>query len=257
MRNTGLEEAQAGIKIARGNISNPRYADDTTLMAESRGTKELFNIGESSVQFSRSVVSDSLRPHELQHTRLPCPSPTPGVHSDSRPSSLERGDWKSWPKTQHSKNKDHGIRSHHFMANRWGNNGNSDRFYFLGLHKVTVDGDCSCEIKWCLLLRRYDQPRQHIKKQRHYFAKKGPSSQSNGFSSSHVWMWELEYKESLVPKNGCFWTVVLEKTLESPLDGRDPTSPPKRKSVLNIHWKDWCWSWNSNSLATWYRKLTH
>ena len=85
-------EAQAGIKIARRNINNFSYADDTTLMAESRGTKELFNIGESSVQFSRSVVSDSLRPHELQHTRLPCPSPTPGVHSDSRPSSLERGD---------------------------------------------------------------------------------------------------------------------------------------------------------------------
>ena len=64
----------------------------------------------------------------------------------------------------------------------------------------------------------YDQPRQHIKKQRHYFAKKGPSSQGYGFSSSHVWMWELEYKESWAPKNWCFWTVVLEKTLESPLD---------------------------------------
>ena len=64
----------------------------------------------------------------------------------------------------------------------------------------------------------YDQPRQHIKKQRHYFANKGPSSQGYGFSSSHVWMWELEYKESWVQKNWCFWTVVLEKTLESPLD---------------------------------------
>ena len=66
----------------------------------------------------------------------------------------------------------------------------------------------------------YDQPRQHIKKQRHYFASKGPSSQSSGFSSSHVWMWELDYKESWVPKNWWFWTVVLEKTLESPLDSR-------------------------------------
>ena len=64
----------------------------------------------------------------------------------------------------------------------------------------------------------YDQPRQHIKKQRHYFANKGPSSQGYGFSSSHVWMWELDYKESWMPKNWCFWTVVLEKTLESPLD---------------------------------------
>ena len=59
--------------------------------------------------------------------------------------------------------------------------------------------------------------RQHIKKQRHYFAKKGLSSQSYGFTSSHVWMWELDYKEVWVPKNWCFWTVVLEKTLESPL----------------------------------------
>ena len=60
--------------------------------------------------------------------------------------------------------------------------------------------------------------RLHIQKQRHYFANKGPSSQGYGFSSSHVWMWELDYKESWVPKNWCFWTVVLNKTLESPLD---------------------------------------
>ena len=63
-----------------------------------------------------------------------------------------------------------------------------------------------------------DQPRQHITKERHYFAYRGLSSQSYGFSSSHVWMWELDYKESWALKNWCFWTVVLEKTLESPLD---------------------------------------
>ena len=67
----------------------------------------------------------------------------------------------------------------------------------------------------------FDQPRQHIKKQRHYFANKGPSSQHYGFSSGHVWMWELDYKESWVLKNWCFWTVVLEKTLESPLDSKE------------------------------------
>ena len=67
----------------------------------------------------------------------------------------------------------------------------------------------------------YDQPRQHIKKQRHYFANKGPSSQGYGFSSGYVWMWELDYKESWVPKNWCFCTVVLEKTLESPLDSKE------------------------------------
>ena len=64
----------------------------------------------------------------------------------------------------------------------------------------------------------YDQARQHIKKQRYYFANKGPSSQGYGFSSGHGWMWELDYKESWAPKDWCFWTVVLEKTLQSPLD---------------------------------------
>ena len=66
-----------------------------------------------------------------------------------------------------------------------------------------------------------DQPRQHIKKQRHYFVNKGLSSQSFGFSNSHIWMWELDYKESWELKNWCFWTVVLEKTLESPLDSKE------------------------------------
>ena len=69
--------------------------------------------------------------------------------------------------------------------------------------------------------KSYDQCRQHIKKQRCYFANKGPSSQSYGFSSSYVWMWELDYKENWVPNNWCFWTVVLEKTLESPLDCKE------------------------------------
>ena len=67
----------------------------------------------------------------------------------------------------------------------------------------------------------YEKPRQHINKQSHHFANKGPSSQGYGFSSGHVWMWELDYKESWAPKNWCFWTVVLEKTLESPLDCKE------------------------------------
>ena len=67
----------------------------------------------------------------------------------------------------------------------------------------------------------YDQPREHIKKQRHYFVNKGLSSKGYGFSSGHVWMWELYSKESWAPKNWCFWTVVLEKTLESPLDCKE------------------------------------
>ena len=106
-------------------------------------------------------------------------------------------------------------------------------------------------------MKSYDQPRQHIKKQRHYFANKGPSS-------SHVWMGELDYKESWAPKNWCFWTVVLEKTLESPLDCKDiqPVHPKGDQSWVFIgrtdveadpytlatsceeltHWKRlWCW----------------
>ena len=82
------------------------------------------------------------------------------------------------------------------MTNRWGNSGNSVRLYFWG-SKITADGDCSHEIKRRLLLgRSYDQSRQHIKKQRHYFADKGPSRQSYGFSSGYVWMRELDYEES-------------------------------------------------------------
>ena len=90
MRNTGLEEAQAGIKIAGRNINNLRYADDTTLMVESE--------------------------EELKSLLMK-------VKEESE---------KSWLKAQHSENEDHGIQSHHFMANRWGNTGNSGQLYFWG-----------------------------------------------------------------------------------------------------------------------------
>ena len=82
--------------------------------------------------------------------------------------------------------------------------------------------------------KSYEQPRQHIKKQRHYFANKDPSSQSYGFSRSHAWMWELDYKESWTPKNWCFWTIVLEKTLDSPLDSKEikPVHPKGNQSWI-------------------------
>ena len=113
------------------------------------------------------------------------------------------------------------------MANRWGNNGNSEILYFGGL-----ENHC----RWWLLWNKkmstpwnkgYGQPTQDIKMQRHYFANKVLSSQSYGFSINHVWMWELDYKESWVPKNWCFWTVVLEKTLECPLNHKEikPVNP--------------------------------
>ena len=81
-----------------------------------------------------------------------------------------------------------------------------------------------------------DKPRQHIKKQRHYFADKGLSSQSYGFSSSHVWMWKLDDKENRTLKNWCFWTVVLEKTLENPLDHKviKPVNPKGNQSWIFI-----------------------
>ena len=94
----------------------------------------------------------------------------------------------------------------------------------------------ACSLEEKLWLKSYDQPRQHIKKQRYYFANKGPSSQSYGFSSSHVWMWDLDYKESWAPKNWCFWTVVLDKTLENPLDCKEiqPVHPKGNQSWIFI-----------------------
>ena len=111
MRNAGLEEAQAGIKIAERNINNLKYADDTTLMAESE--EEL-----------KSLMMKGKEEHEKADLKL----------------NIQN-------------NEDHGIHSHHFMANRWGNSGNSARLCFWG-SKITADGDCSLEIKRRLLLGR-------------------------------------------------------------------------------------------------------
>ena len=89
-------------------------------------------------------------------------------------------------------------------------------------------------------MKSYDQPRQHIIKQRHYFANKDLSSQSYGFSSSHVWMWGLDHKESWEQKNRCLWTVVLEKTLESPLDWKEtkPVNPKGNRPWIFIERMD-------------------
>ena len=145
------------------------------------------------------------------------------------------------------------------MANRWGNNGNSGRLYFLGFPNHCGQWLQSWNKKTLAPWKeRYDKPKQHIQKHRHHFANKGLYSQSYGFSSTHAQMWKLDHKESWMLKNWCFGTVVLEKTLESPLDSKDikPVNH-KKKWTLNIHWKDWCWSWSSNTLATWCKELTH
>ena len=122
------------------------------------------------------------------------------------------------------------------MANRWGNSGNMSDFIFLD-SKITADGDCSHEIKRRLLLGRKAMTNlDRCKKQRHYFANKGPSSQGYGFSSGHVLMWELDCEESWALKNWCFWTVVLEKTLESPLACKEikPVDPKGNQSWIFI-----------------------
>ena len=109
-------------------------------------------------------------------------------------------------------------------------------FIFWG-SKITADGDCSHEIKRHLLPgRKVMTNLDSIKKQRHYFVSKGPCSQGYGFSSSHVWMWELDYKESWALKNWCFWTVVLEKILESPSNCKDiqPVRPKRNQSWIYI-----------------------
>ena len=125
------------------------------------------------------------------------------------------------------------------MANRWGDNGNSERLYFLGLQNhcrwwLRPWNEDACSLEEKLWPRKAMTNLDSIWKSRHYFANKDSSSQSCGFSSSHVWMWELDYKESLAPKNWCFWTVVLEKTLENSLDSKEiqPVHPKGNQSLI-------------------------
>ena len=153
MRSAGLEEAHAGIKIARRNINNLRYEDDTTLMAESEELKSLLmKVKEESEKVGLKL--------NIQKTKITASSPITSWQIDGV--TVET------------------------VAD-----------FILGGSKITVDGDCSHEIKMLTPWKKsYDQPRQHIKKQRHDFANKGPSSQGYGFSSSHVWVRELDYKES-------------------------------------------------------------
>ena len=145
MRNAGLEEAQAGIKIARRNINNLRYASDTTLMAESEELKSLLmKVKEESEKVDLKL--------NIQKTKIMASSPITSWQIDGEAMEAVKD------------------------------------FIFLG-SKITAVGDCSHEIKRCLLLGRKAMTNlELVKKQRHYFADKGPSSQSYGFSNSHEWM---------------------------------------------------------------------
>ena len=121
------------------------------------------------------------------------------------------------------------------MANRWGNNGNSDRLFFL-VSKIIADGDSRHEIKGRLFLGRNAMKNldSTLKNQKHYFANRGPSNQRYGFSRSHVRMWELDHKENWALKNWCFWTVMSKKTLESPLYCKEikPVNPKGNQSWI-------------------------
>ena len=187
MRNAGLDEAQAGIKIAR-SINNLKYADDTTLIAESEEELKslLMKVKEESEKFGLKL--------NIQKTKIMASGPITSWQIDGEMVEIVT------------------------------------EFIFLGF-KITADGDCSHEIKRRLLLGIKVIINLDIN-----FADKDPSSQSYGFSSSHVWMWELDYKESWAPKNWCFWTVMLEKTLESPLDCKEiqPVHPKGHQSWIFI-----------------------
>ena len=143
MRNAGLEEAQSGINIARKNINNLRYADVTTLMAESEEELKslLMKVKEESEKVGLKL--------NIQKMKIMASGP----------------------------------------ITSWEIDGETVSDFIIRGSKITADGDCSHEIKTLTPWKEsYDQPRQHIQKQRHYFANKGSSSQGYGFSSGHVWM---------------------------------------------------------------------
>ena len=130
-------------------------------------------------------------------------------------------------------------------------------FIFLGA-KITADGDCSHEIKRCLLLGRKAMTNLDsiLKSRGITLLTKVHYSQSSDFSSSHLWMWELDHKESWALKKWCFWTVVLEKTLESPLDCKEikPVYPKGNQSWIFIGRTD---AKAPNTLVTWCKEPTH
>ena len=184
MQNARLDESQAGIKIAGRNI-NKWYADDTTLMAESKEELKslLMKLKEESEKGGLKL--------NIQKTKITASCPITSCQIDGE--KVET------------------------VAD----------FIFLG-SKITSDDDCRHKIKILAPWEKsYDKPRQCIRKQRHHFTNKGPSSHSCVFSSSHVQIWQLHHKEGRTPKNRCFSTVVLEKTLESPLDCQEikPANP--------------------------------
>ena len=209
----------------------------------------------ASVQFSHSVVSDFLQPHGLQHTKLPCPSSATAKSLQSCPTLCNpiEGSPPGSPSLGFS-------RQEHWSGLPFPSPMQESKKWKWS-RSVVPNPQQPHRLQPSRLLRPWDfpgkntgvgchcleKPRQHFKKQRHYFTSKCPSSQGCGFSSNYVWMWELDYKESWVLKNWCFWMVVLEKTLESPRESQ-PVHPKGDQSWIFIGRT--CWSWSSNTLAT-------
>ena len=145
------------------------------------------------------------------------------------------------------------------MANRWGNSGNNVRLYFYMLQN---------HCRWWLQpwnyktlapwKESYDQSRQHIKKQRHYLANKGPSHQGYGFSSGHVWMWELDFiKKAERQRIDAFELWCWRRLLRVPWTARRSNQSILKEINLEYSLEGWCYSWSSNTLFTWCEELTH
>ena len=170
----------------------------------------------------------------------------------------ERGEWKCWLKAQHSENEDHGIWSHHFMANRWGNSGTVADFIFWG-SKITADGDCSHGIKRRLLLgRKVMTNLDSILKSRDFIL---PTEVRlvkamvfpvvmYGYES-----WTIRKAER--QRTDAFELWCWRRLLRVPWTARRSNQSILKEIILGVHWKDWCWGWNSNSLATSWEELTH
>ena len=193
MWNAGLDEAQTGIKIAGRNINNLRYADDTTLMAESKQELKslLMKVKEESGKVGLKL--------SIQKTKIMASGPITSWQIDGE--TVETvGDFN------------------------------------FGGSKITADGDWSLEINRCLPLGREAMTNlDSILKSRHItLTRKVHIVKAMVYSCSHVWVWELDYKENWALKNWCFWTVVLEKTLESPLDCKEikPVHPKGDQSWI-------------------------
>ena len=209
MRNTGLEEAQAGIKIAGRNINNLRYADDTTLITQSKEeVKSLFKVKEESEKVGLKL--------NIQKTKIMASSPITSWQTDGE--TMET------------------VTDFIFWAPE-------------SLQMVIT----AMKLKDTLWKGSYDQPRQHIKTQRHYFVNKGLSCQGYGFSSSHLWMWELYYKKAEHQRIDAFELWCWRRLLKVPWTARSNQSILKEISPGYSLER----SWNSNTLATWCEELTH